>query len=273
MYVINHLHSFVPHVESYMDGYTMGKSKYGGAGRGYGDIRKVKTSDASSFVVKKTNFSKPSSKELVLSSLCLFLLYLERKRVSYFVIFFFKEHVQEIRFLVECLWLSVIAVVFSIFFIHPFKYVLEERLEIEYPSDKKKKLALECFILIAVTLLSSFSVLKRLQISNLVDVIRNYPQIQVFVLFFESLIEVLIYESCIFRCAAQSDEGMSTDPIIKSFGLTILICTLQHFPFSSIADFLLCPIIKLLILIGFRTYPSIILSVFYTWIYHVLRFV
>lgn len=47
------------------------KSKYGGAGRGYGDMQKAKLDDASSFVLRRKGDISPTTKELILSAICI----------------------------------------------------------------------------------------------------------------------------------------------------------------------------------------------------------
>lgn len=44
-----------------------------GTGRGYGDIQKAKFDDVSSFVLRDNDNTDPTTKELILSAICIFL--------------------------------------------------------------------------------------------------------------------------------------------------------------------------------------------------------
>lgn|GEM_PF-4173707 len=74
----------------------------------------------------------------------------------------------------------------------------------------------------------------------------------------------------LFKCTYDSDDTTSSDSIIKSFGITTVLYTALNFPYSSLVDFLLFPVFKLAVLVGFATYPTIAFPALCIWFSKVL---
>ncbi len=232
------------------------KSKYGGAGRGYGDIQKAKLEDASSFVLRSKDDINPTTKELVLSAICMFLLCKARLCI-------FTEP------LVRCIWILAVIVVFSRFFVHPISYVRTERSNYSDKQTICKRVAIAISICIAIFLILSIRSSYRNDFS-ISQILQRFFTMTSFELLLESVAMTLAYEACIFRCTSKSDDTTSSDSIVKSFGLTAVLYTTFNFPYGSLVDFLLCPVFKLVVLVGFATYPTIAIPTLCIWFSKVL---
>lgn len=234
----------------------MQKSRYGGAGRGYRDIRKANLEDASSFVVRSKSYAQPTTKELVLSAMCLFLLCKAR-------LYIFTGSVA------RCIWILAIVIAFSKFFIHPLSYVRTERSSCSNGQSiwKRVTIAFSTGAVILIILLIRNSYMKGFQSDRILQCFISMESLE---LFLESFAMALIYETCIFRCTSDSDDTASSDSIIKSFGLTTALYTALNFPYSSLVDFLLCPVFKLAVLVGFAIYPTLAIPTLCIWFSKVL---
>lgn len=234
----------------------MQKSKYGGAGRGYGDIRKASLEDASSFVVRSKSYEQPTTKELVLSATCLFLLCKAR-------LYIFTKP------LIRCVWILAVIVVFSRFFIHPISYVRTLRSSYSDRRSVWKRVTIAVSICVGIFIILSIRCSYRNDFS-MVQILQSFFTMKSFELLLESIAMALVYETCIFRCTSDSDDTTSSDSIIKSFGITTVLYTALNFPYSALEDFLLCPVFKLAVLVEFATYPTIAFPALCIWFSKVL---